>query len=128
MSSMVMPRTNLQRSAARPCTYAPHAAASPARSTPSVICARRVATIPVRTSPLPPVARAAVPEALTYLAPDLEKTTVGDPLSRTAAPVDADTSIPISNRFASTSSAVSYTHLRAHETTEHLVCRLLLEK
>ena len=23
-------------------------------------------------------------------------------------------------------SAVSYTHLRAHETTEHLVCRLLL--
>ena len=24
--------------------------------------------------------------------------------------------------------AVSYTHLRAHETTEHLVCRLLLEK
>ena len=27
-----------------------------------------------------------------------------------------------------TSSAVSYTHLRAHETPEHLVCRLLLEK
>eukprot|EP00658_Telonema_sp_P-2_P018908 TRINITY_DN17401_c0_g1_i10.p1 TRINITY_DN17401_c0_g1~~TRINITY_DN17401_c0_g1_i10.p1 ORF type:complete len:110 (-),score=26.58 TRINITY_DN17401_c0_g1_i10:91-420(-) len=26
------------------------------------------------------------------------------------------------------SSAVSYTHLRAHETPEHLVCRLLLEK
>eukprot|EP00658_Telonema_sp_P-2_P067587 TRINITY_DN56503_c0_g1_i1.p1 TRINITY_DN56503_c0_g1~~TRINITY_DN56503_c0_g1_i1.p1 ORF type:complete len:140 (+),score=52.26 TRINITY_DN56503_c0_g1_i1:119-538(+) len=25
-------------------------------------------------------------------------------------------------------SAVSYTHLRAHETPEHLVCRLLLEK
>ena len=24
--------------------------------------------------------------------------------------------------------AVSYTHLRAHETTLHLVCRLLLEK
>ena len=24
--------------------------------------------------------------------------------------------------------AVSYTHLRAHETPEHLVCRLLLEK
>ena len=23
---------------------------------------------------------------------------------------------------------VSYTHLRAHETPEHLVCRLLLEK
>src|SRR5678815_2997815 len=27
-----------------------------------------------------------------------------------------------------TLNAVSYTHLRAHETPEHLVCRLLLEK
>ena len=27
-----------------------------------------------------------------------------------------------------TTVAVSYTHLRAHETPEHLVCRLLLEK
>ena len=27
-----------------------------------------------------------------------------------------------------TTEAVSYTHLRAHETPEHLVCRLLLEK
>src|SRR5674536_373839 len=27
-----------------------------------------------------------------------------------------------------TIAAVSYTHLRAHETPEHLVCRLLLEK
>src|SRR5674536_400388 len=27
-----------------------------------------------------------------------------------------------------TSTSVSYTHLRAHETPEHLVCRLLLEK
>ena len=26
------------------------------------------------------------------------------------------------------SDSVSYTHLRAHETPEHLVCRLLLEK
>ena len=26
------------------------------------------------------------------------------------------------------SGTVSYTHLRAHETPEHLVCRLLLEK
>src|SRR5678815_2998091 len=28
----------------------------------------------------------------------------------------------------STTAPVSYTHLRAHETPEHLVCRLLLEK
>src|SRR5678815_5883092 len=33
-----------------------------------------------------------------------------------------------SNESALTSLAVSYTHLRAHETPEHLVCRLLLEK
>src|SRR5678816_2730206 len=30
--------------------------------------------------------------------------------------------------FPDGSYAVSYTHLRAHETPEHLVCRLLLEK
>ena len=30
--------------------------------------------------------------------------------------------------YASASSAVSYTHLRAHETLANLVCRLLLEK
>src|SRR5678815_5535655 len=29
---------------------------------------------------------------------------------------------------AQQSEPVSYTHLRAHETPEHLVCRLLLEK
>ena len=29
---------------------------------------------------------------------------------------------------ASSPASVSYTHLRAHETPEHLVCRLLLEK
>eukprot|EP00658_Telonema_sp_P-2_P026991 TRINITY_DN20950_c0_g1_i1.p1 TRINITY_DN20950_c0_g1~~TRINITY_DN20950_c0_g1_i1.p1 ORF type:complete len:101 (+),score=17.64 TRINITY_DN20950_c0_g1_i1:98-400(+) len=28
----------------------------------------------------------------------------------------------------SPTASVSYTHLRAHETPEHLVCRLLLEK
>ncbi|VTU50299.1 hypothetical protein LBCZ_P1-0028 (plasmid) [Lactobacillus casei subsp. casei ATCC 393] [Lacticaseibacillus rhamnosus] len=30
--------------------------------------------------------------------------------------------------FGSSSNAVSYTHLRAHETEADLVCRLLLEK
>src|SRR5678815_5920188 len=30
--------------------------------------------------------------------------------------------------FPDVETAVSYTHLRAHETPEHLVCRLLLEK
>ena len=32
------------------------------------------------------------------------------------------------NRRAIRCYPVSYTHLRAHETPEHLVCRLLLEK
>src|SRR5678815_2753364 len=30
--------------------------------------------------------------------------------------------------YLNSSVTVSYTHLRAHETPEHLVCRLLLEK
>src|SRR5674536_390943 len=33
-----------------------------------------------------------------------------------------------SKALAHASMPVSYTHLRAHETPEHLVCRLLLEK
>src|SRR5678815_455251 len=38
--------------------------------------------------------------------------------------------VPIHGRGSGLSgfTAVSYTHLRAHETPEHLVCRLLLEK
>eukprot|EP00658_Telonema_sp_P-2_P075850 TRINITY_DN65645_c0_g1_i1.p1 TRINITY_DN65645_c0_g1~~TRINITY_DN65645_c0_g1_i1.p1 ORF type:complete len:155 (+),score=27.26 TRINITY_DN65645_c0_g1_i1:158-622(+) len=38
---------------------------------------------------------------------------------------------PVSTKSSTTflrSNSVSYTHLRAHETPEHLVCRLLLEK
>src|SRR5678815_3240690 len=31
-------------------------------------------------------------------------------------------------KHTSAPNSVSYTHLRAHETPEHLVCRLLLEK
>src|SRR5665648_393275 len=34
----------------------------------------------------------------------------------------------LSGRLADAMSAVSYTHLRAHETRHDLVCRLLLEK
>ena len=34
----------------------------------------------------------------------------------------------LSNNDVMSFIAVSYTHLRAHETPEHLVCRLLLEK
>eukprot|EP00658_Telonema_sp_P-2_P026886 TRINITY_DN20897_c0_g1_i1.p1 TRINITY_DN20897_c0_g1~~TRINITY_DN20897_c0_g1_i1.p1 ORF type:complete len:103 (+),score=23.21 TRINITY_DN20897_c0_g1_i1:65-373(+) len=38
-------------------------------------------------------------------------------------------SVPVNvARCVNHASPVSYTHLRAHETPEHLVCRLLLEK
>src|SRR5678816_4835603 len=40
-------------------------------------------------------------------------------------PYRLDASLP---GFRTARVAVSYTHLRAHETPEHLVCRLLLEK
>src|SRR5678815_5772607 len=36
--------------------------------------------------------------------------------------------LPLTATGAIVSESVSYTHLRAHETPEHLVCRLLLEK
>ena len=36
--------------------------------------------------------------------------------------------LPILNNDPGQIDTVSYTHLRAHETPEHLVCRLLLEK
>src|SRR5678815_336967 len=38
------------------------------------------------------------------------------------------TILEINIRFLRELGPVSYTHLRAHETPEHLVCRLLLEK
>eukprot|EP00658_Telonema_sp_P-2_P027632 TRINITY_DN21310_c0_g1_i2.p2 TRINITY_DN21310_c0_g1~~TRINITY_DN21310_c0_g1_i2.p2 ORF type:complete len:123 (-),score=17.64 TRINITY_DN21310_c0_g1_i2:114-482(-) len=41
---------------------------------------------------------------------------------------DSDHSIGFLASIAMMAGAVSYTHLRAHETPEHLVCRLLLEK
>src|SRR5678815_2954498 len=40
----------------------------------------------------------------------------------------ATTTIPCEKEIHRTHRPVSYTHLRAHETPEHLVCRLLLEK
>eukprot|EP00658_Telonema_sp_P-2_P061365 TRINITY_DN50068_c0_g1_i1.p1 TRINITY_DN50068_c0_g1~~TRINITY_DN50068_c0_g1_i1.p1 ORF type:complete len:219 (-),score=46.66 TRINITY_DN50068_c0_g1_i1:21-677(-) len=56
-------------------------------------------------------------------------------LSTSAAASSAATSAAASAAAASAASTslwsfspVSYTHLRAHETPEHLVCRLLLEK
>src|SRR5665254_23446 len=46
-------------------------------------------------------------------------------LPRASAPNTSPSDI---HRFSARMTPVSYTHLRAHETPEHLVCRLLLEK
>eukprot|EP00658_Telonema_sp_P-2_P016694 TRINITY_DN16474_c0_g1_i3.p1 TRINITY_DN16474_c0_g1~~TRINITY_DN16474_c0_g1_i3.p1 ORF type:complete len:134 (+),score=39.77 TRINITY_DN16474_c0_g1_i3:125-526(+) len=66
--------------------------------------------------------------------------TVGDPLKDTSGPalnilikLMAIISVVFSPVFMGrlggiVLNPVSYTHLRAHETPEHLVCRLLLEK
>src|SRR5678816_4720613 len=50
-----------------------------------------------------------------------------DPNSQSANIFGSGASSGSSNRSRGRE-AVSYTHLRAHETPEHLVCRLLLEK
>src|SRR5678815_896866 len=42
------------------------------------------------------------------------------------SPAPRSTNMP--TRLVACLNSVSYTHLRAHETPEHLVCRLLLEK
>ena len=39
-----------------------------------------------------------------------------------------DDMIDTAGTLVKAAEAVSYTHLRAHETPEHIVCRLLLEK
>src|SRR5678815_3778006 len=44
------------------------------------------------------------------------------------AKTDSEGVYVIANVPPGTYESVSYTHLRAHETPEHLVCRLLLEK
>ena len=53
----------------------------------------------------------------------------GDSLEPRAGGADATGPTESSGSgFGASFEAVSYTHLRAHETPEHLVCRLLLEK
>ena len=49
--------------------------------------------------------------------------TFDDCFNKASEEPDSRIIIPESNRIT----AVSYTHLRAHETTLHLVCRRLLE-
>src|SRR5665647_3622675 len=46
---------------------------------------------------------------------------------RSLRPIELKMSLYVSSGFFCPS-AVSYTHLRAHETDSYLVCRLLLEK
>ena len=61
-----------------------------------------------------------------------ENITEGEIIAEIHSPVPARTYDAIKRRTwlgtGRCQGAVSYTHLRAHETPEHLVCRLLLEK
>ena len=59
--------------------------------------------------------------------PSLAAADVGIAIGPTATGLAVD-SADITLMSDDLSKAVSYTHLRAHETPEHLVCRLLLEK
>src|SRR5678815_1293677 len=54
---------------------------------------------------------------------------VGSPRPRTITDIEASTQCHcVGVTYTATGGfTVSYTHLRAHETPEHLVCRLLLE-
>eukprot|EP00658_Telonema_sp_P-2_P074448 TRINITY_DN63673_c0_g1_i1.p1 TRINITY_DN63673_c0_g1~~TRINITY_DN63673_c0_g1_i1.p1 ORF type:complete len:253 (-),score=42.98 TRINITY_DN63673_c0_g1_i1:54-812(-) len=55
-------------------------------------------------------------------------TTSNNSLVSTGDAFDDETLVTSPNMSNTTPRPVSYTHLRAHETPEHLVCRLLLEK
>eukprot|EP00658_Telonema_sp_P-2_P064471 TRINITY_DN53488_c0_g1_i1.p1 TRINITY_DN53488_c0_g1~~TRINITY_DN53488_c0_g1_i1.p1 ORF type:complete len:119 (+),score=22.61 TRINITY_DN53488_c0_g1_i1:187-543(+) len=52
---------------------------------------------------------------------------LGDVGLSAAVRLSLEVAVPV-GRPAERRQPVSYTHLRAHETPEHLVCRLLLEK
>src|SRR5678815_2449890 len=53
---------------------------------------------------------------------------IRDSTSRGLAALDVLAALAESAAVNNYTKPVSYTHLRAHETPEHLVCRLLLEK
>ena len=68
------------------------------------------------------------------LAPTINNSSDGDELGGTGEPgttvtlTDENGDPIVDSTGTPVSAAVSYTHLRAHETSLHLVCRLLLEK
>src|SRR5674536_327459 len=64
--------------------------------------------------------------------PAYERQSARSGISRVDVPRVGSPQEPVAARVATadgvvTTTPVSYTHLRAHETPEHLVCRLLLE-
>ena len=64
-----------------------------------------------------------IPAGVEIKVSDKNLVTVKGALGSLQQQVHPDMTIEIEN-----GTPVSYTHLRAHETPEHLVCRLLLEK
>src|SRR5674536_222577 len=79
------------------------------------------ALVPVgeRQTQLGDAARRRVPVVAGFCAACVSLSTIGCAVGRSGLPMP---------RSMMSSPPVSYTHLRAHETPEHLVCRLLLEK
>ena len=59
---------------------------------------------------------------------DRNKTSLIDSFTEFISDLSVTNMIMINTIFAGNSQAVSYTHLRAHETVLDIVCRLLLEK
>eukprot|EP00658_Telonema_sp_P-2_P032858 TRINITY_DN24230_c0_g1_i1.p2 TRINITY_DN24230_c0_g1~~TRINITY_DN24230_c0_g1_i1.p2 ORF type:complete len:111 (+),score=25.00 TRINITY_DN24230_c0_g1_i1:149-481(+) len=70
------------------------------------------------------------PVATSYSSPPPRTTSRFDDREDEATPRsgESDTSEDTEMGRGDDDNTVSYTHLRAHETPEHLVCRLLLEK
>src|SRR5678816_245465 len=72
--------------------------------------------------PITPPSTSVIPVIST---PVITSLTGPEPKIRVALSTDARSAVISSTSHLLNTSAVSYTHLRAHETPEHLVCRLL---
>src|SRR5450756_983188 len=69
-----------------------------------------------------------VPLVVSTPAPPLSPKEKRRPVTRSAPRICGEPAPPPSASHTAVVPAVSYTHLRAHETRHDLVCRLLLEK
>src|SRR5678816_731911 len=86
-----------------------------------------IVTTPAEISSSPAIMRSSVdlpqPEGPTNTQNSPSSTATSTPCRTSVEPKNLRTPAKVT-----AATPVSYTHLRAHETPEHLVCRLLLEK